>query len=223
MKESNLPNLRRYLLAGLVVTIPVMVTLFVLNLLYVQLKVRIGDPVQLYLAAHIDWLRQDQPLIAVTVGLLLTLTLLMLVGFISTTMVGRKLVGLGEAAMQRTPLVGRIYAPARQAVQLLFANTKPSFRRVVLVPYPQQGSYALGFVTAEQVAEASAKVGGPLINVFVPFSPTPVTGIVLMVRREDVRELDMTIEQGMKMVISGGVLTPDTEQQRSGDTTWESG
>lgn len=223
MKESSLPNLRRYLLAGLVVTIPILVTLFVLNLLYVQLRLRIGEPVQLYLAAHLAWLREDQPLIAVLVGVAMTFSLLLAVGFISTTMVGRRLVGLGEAVMQRTPLVGRIYAPARQAVQLLFANSKPAFRRVVLVPYPVPGSYALGFVTSEQMTAASDKVGEELVNVFVPFSPTPVTGIVLMVRREQIVELDMTIEQGMKMVISGGVLTPDTEPARAGETSWVNG
>lgn len=218
MKESSLPNLRRYFLAGLVVTIPILVTLFVLNLLYAQLRVQIGEPVQTYLAAHVVWLREDQPLVAVLVGLLMTITLVLLVGFISTTMIGRRLVGLGEAVMQRTPLVGRIYAPARQAVQLLFANSKPAFRRVVLVEYPVAGSYALGFVTSEQMAAASARAGGELVNVFVPFSPTPVTGIVLMVRREQILELDMTIEQGMKMVISGGVLTPDAELTRAGET-----
>ncbi len=223
MKESSLPNLRRYLLAGRVVTIPILVTLFVLNLLYAQLKVSMGEPVQVYLAAHLGWLREDQPLIAVLVGSTMTVSLLLLVGFISSTMAGRKLVGVGEALMQRTPFVGRIYAPARQAVQLLFANTKPAFRRVVLVQYPLPGSYALGFVTSEQMTEASEKVGETLVNVFVPFSPTPVTGIVLMVQPAQIVELNMTIEQGMKVVISGGVLTPDTEPAKAGENPWASG
>ncbi len=210
-------SLRRYLLAGLVVTIPAGITLYVLNVIYRLLRDTIGDPVRHYLAAHLPWVAIDRPVVAVLTGLLLTLAVLLGVGFVSSTMFGRQLVGLGERAVQATPLVGRIYAPARQVVQLLFATQKTAFREVVLVQYPHPGTYAVGFITAERFPEASLKTGQELVTVFVPFSPTPVTGIVLVLPRDRVIPLALTVEEAMKYVISGGVLTPGAELDGGAD------
>lgn len=217
-----MPNLRRYLLAGLVVTIPVVITIYVLTFLYSILRLRIGVPVQRYLGEHVTGLQVDQPLVAVLTGIVLTVCLLLLVGIISSTVLGRKMVSLGEGLMQRTPLVGRIYMPARQAVQLLFSTQKQAFGRVVMVEYPRPGTWAVGFVTAERSGSPSEKVGRELRNVFLPFSPTPVTGIVLLVPAAEMIELDWTVEQAMKLVISGGVLSPDGDEE-SGESGWVSG
>lgn len=210
-------RVRKYLLAGLVVLTPVLVTVYVLNVVFRFLEVHIGQPVNVYLAAHVTWLRGDQPAVAVLVGLLLTILLLLIVGFVSSTMAGRRAVSLGELVAQRTPLIGWVYGPTRQVVQMLFSSSKEAaFRRVVLVPLPSHGIHVMGFVTADQIVGAGERVGQDLVNVFVPFSPTPFTGILTMVPRAHLIELPYTVEQGLKMVISLGVLTPD-------NTRWETG
>lgn len=203
-------SLRRYLLAGLAVTIPTVVTLFILGRIYQLLQDQVGERAERYLVAHVSWIAPDQAWASVTVGAVLTLVLLVVVGWISSTVFGRRLVALGERVVQRVPVVGWIYAPARQLVTLLFGAKQVAFRRVVLVAYPRPGCYCIGFVTAEPMEETRRRTGSELVNVFVPFSPTPVTGILLLVPRDELVEVDYSVEEGMKLVISGGVLTPDS-------------
>lgn len=214
-EDNALLTLRRYLLAGLVITIPIVVTLYVLGALFSFLEQHIGTKVQVYLGEHFAS-GAGRP-VAVLVGLLLTVAVLVTVGWISSTMVGRRIVAIGEQLVQRTPLVGWVYGPAKQVAKLVLASNQAAFRRVVLVQYPHPGMYAIGFVTAEQIRGASQRVDIDLVNVFVPYSPTPVTGILLLVPRAAVIDLPYTVEQGMKLVISGGVLTPENAVDNEGE------
>lgn len=196
-------RLRRYLVAGLLVWVPAAVTIFVLRAL-----VNLADRTLLLLPPHARpevWLGFSIP----GLGIILTLIVLLGTGMFAANFVGRAMVDFWESLLGRIPLIRTLYSGVKQvAEQLLHEGGKP-FKQVVIVEYPRRGAWSLGFLTSERQGEVQVRSDEPeLISVFVPTTPNPTSGFLILAPRADVRLLDMKVDDAMKMVISMGSVVP---------------
>jgi uncharacterized membrane protein len=195
-------HLRRYLIAGLLLWLPLGVTVLVVRLLVgtmdqtlLLLPERFRPDV--LLGFHIPGL-----------GLVLAVLVVLVTGMLVANLFGRRLVALWERLLARIPLVRSIYMAVKQLAETMFSSGGQSFRKVLLIEYPRQGLWTLAFQTGTGVGEAQQKTGRDVVNVYVPTTPNPTSGFFLMVPVEDVVELDMSVDDGLKMIISMGVVVP---------------
>jgi uncharacterized membrane protein len=145
-------------------------------------------------------------------GFVLLNLLLLLLGWLATKLLGRRLFAVWDTVLGRVPLVNKVYATLRQIAELLLGPPREgTFRRVAVVEYPVPGSYALGFVTSTASGEAGEKLGRKVCSVYIPKAVNPVTGYLLLVPEEKITYLTMTPEDAMKMVVSAGALVPDRD------------
>ena len=208
-------HFRRYIVAGLLVWVPLGVTLLVLKL--------VADVVQGLVSIPPAW-RPEQllglslPYLDVVLTLVAALIVLYLTGLIVTNILGRQLVSLWEAILERIPLVRSIYSAAKKFAEVLFAETGESFKKVLLIEYPRKGLYSLCFQTSTELQEIQSRTSEEVICVFVPTTPNPTSGLSLMVPRRDVIELDMDVESALKMVVSLGVVVPPWQRPAGADS-----
>ena len=199
-------NLRRYLIAGLLVWLPLAVTVLLLKFLF-----GLVDDVLLLLPSAL----QPQNLFGFNIpglGALLALIVLLFTGMVATNLFGRNMVRLWEQLLARIPVVRAIYSAAKQLTETIFSGSGKSFRKVLLVEYPRAGSWTLGFLTGEGSAEANSKTGRNLVHVFVPTTPNPTSGFFLMVPRDDTIELEMSVDTGIKLILSAGAIGADDKK-----------
>ena len=195
-------TLRRYLVAGLLVWIPLGITIWVLKLL-----VDLMDQTLLLIPAayrsdalfgfHIPGL-----------GIILTVAILLVTGANAANFFGRKLLAMGDAALGRIPIVRSIYGGVKQISDTLFSPEGKAFRRAVLVHYPHAGSWTVALVTGSPEHEVTEHLGHDQISVFVPTTPNITSGFFLIVPRSETIELDMTVDEALKYIISMGVAEP---------------
>ncbi|MFQ5936167.1 MAG: DUF502 domain-containing protein [Acidiferrobacterales bacterium] len=202
-------HLRRYLIAGLLVWVPVGITWFV-----IKFMIDLMDQTLLLLPA--GW--RPENLLGFRVwgfGVVLTLVILVVTGMIVANLVGRKLVHIGERILHRIPLVRSIYSGVKQVMETMFVGSGKSFRSVVLIEYPRKGIWTLAFLTGEGGApEIEGKTGHRLNHIFVPTTPNPTSGFFLVIPTEDVTVLDMSIDDGLKMIMSAGVVVPKSKKEQ---------
>ncbi len=206
-------RLRTYLLAGIVVTAPVGITFYV-GLLFVEFidnQVHSLIPEQYALS---NFLPFEIP----GLGVIVLLIVLLLVGFFTANLLGRFLVRFGERIIERVPVVRSVYGALKQIFETVFSDSSSSFREVVLIEYPRRGIWAVGFITGTTKGEVQSVTDDEMANVFLPTTPNPTSGFLLFVPRSDVVHLSMTVEEGIKMVISAGIVTPPDPATRPSDT-----
>jgi len=194
-------SLRRYLVAGVLVWLPVLATLWVVSFL-----VRLMDQTLLLLPAAY----RPQALVGFPLpglGAVLAFVILLITGLLVTNLIGRRLVAYWEGVLQRIPLVRSIYGGVKGFTESVFSSSN-SFRKVVTIEYPRTGVWSIGFVTAENLKEISAKTGEQQVCVYIPTAPNPTSGFIVMTPREKVVELNMTVDAAMKMIITCGVVVP---------------
>jgi len=203
LRPGLLGRLRNWFLGGVLVTAPVGITVWIAWGLidFVDNRVRplipqAWDP-ENYLPFSLPGL-----------GVLLVLGGLILVGMLTAGILGRWLMATGERLLARVPIVRSIYGAVKQVFETLLAERSRAFREVVLVEYPYRGVWAIAFVTAQTRGEVQRVTSGDVVSLFMPAVPNPTTGFLLFMPRDEVRPLDMTVEQGLKLVISGGIVTP---------------
>jgi uncharacterized membrane protein len=204
-------NLRRYLIAGLLVWLPVVVTVLILKFL-----IDLVDRTLLLLPAMV----QPEILIGFRIpglGFLLSGVVLLLTGMVVTNLLGRNMVKVWEGLLARIPVVRAIYSASKQLTETLFSGSGKSFRKVVMVRYPHPGMWTLAFLTGDGMAEANRKTGRDLVNIFVPTTPNPTSGFFLMVAREDMIELDMPVDVGIKLILSAGAVAPESKPEPAGN------
>ncbi|MBI5451356.1 MAG: DUF502 domain-containing protein [Gammaproteobacteria bacterium] len=195
-------HLRRYLIAGLLIWLPLGVTLLV-----IQFLVNTMDGLLLLLPAQYH----PSELLSVHIpglGVVLAAAIVLLTGMIVANFFGRRLIALWESLLQRIPLVRSIYGSVKQLAETLFSTGGNSFRKVLLIEYPRRGIWTLAFQTGSASDEVQAKTGQRLVNVFVPTTPNPTSGFYLMLAQEEVIELDMSVDDALKTIISMGVIMP---------------
>jgi len=211
-------RLRAYLLTGILVTAPISITILLAWLFidFVDEKVTplIPDTYnpETYLPFSLPGL-----------GLVIVLVVLTIVGMLTAGFIGKLLVRISEGIMARMPVISGIYSATKQIFETVLASKSESFREAVLIEYPRRGIWAIGFVSGTTEGEVQNLTEDSCVNIFLPTTPNPTSGFLLFVPRKDIIPLSMSVEQAVKMVISGGIVTPpDTrpiEEQNTPQTS----
>lgn len=150
-------------------------------------------------------------------GLLLTFLILLITGVFAANFVGRSLVHWWESVLERIPVVRSIYSAAKNFAEVVFSDSSQSFKKVLLIEYPRKGVYSLAFQTSTQLGEIQGRTGEDVLCTFVPTTPNPTSGVIIMVPRKDVIELDMDVDEALKMIISLGVVVPTWRNDMLGE------
>ncbi len=197
-------NIKRIFTTGFLTILPLAITIYIFLLIFNFLDNLVGD----WIVAIFNY---RVPGIGFVTGILL----IFLIGFIATNIIGKRLILLGDSLLQRLPLARGIYSSAKQIIDAFTIQGKDAFQKVVLIEYPRKGLYVLGFVTGSSKGEIQSKIKDETINLFIPTTPNPTSGMLILAPRQDVVELDMTIEEGMKVIISGGLVSPPATNNAS--------
>ncbi len=203
-------RLRRYLVAGLLVWIPLGVTLLLIGFAVRQMDKALElIPQRLQPSVLLQQLfGTEGPVHIPGFGVILIILVVLLTGVFVANFVGRYVVGGWESLMERIPVVRSIYSAAKNFAEIVFSDASQSFKQVLLIEYPRKGLYSLAFQTSSQLGEVQARTGDDVVCCFVPTTPNPTSGLVLIVPRKDVRVLDMEVDEALKMIISLGVVVP---------------
>ena len=196
-------RLRTYFLAGILVTAPIAITLWLAweIIEFFDRQVRAVIP-----AGYSP--EYNFPFSIPGIGLLIFIVAMTLIGALTAGFVGRSVVDIGERLLARMPVVRSIYGAVKQIFEAVLAQKSNAFRQVVLVEFPRAGMWSLGFVSGVSHGEIQTVSDDEVVNVFVPTTPNPTSGYLMFVPRRDVVELSMTVEEGIKMVVSGGIVAP---------------
>ena len=208
-------NLRRYIVAGLLVWLPLAVT-------YQLLKFVVGQ-MDRWLDSFLAWLpvtyHPDQ-LLGVEVpglGVIFTFLLLVITGMLAANFVGRAFVNGWESLLDRIPVVRAVYSAVKKFAEMVFSDKSESFKNVLLIQYPREGLYSLAFQTSSELGEVQGRTGEDVICTFVPTTPNPTSGFIIIVPRKDVIVLDMDVDEALKMIISLGVVIPAWRRDQIGE------
>jgi len=195
---------------GLLLVIPGVVTLWVLYFIISKLNLLLLEPV---MSIFQIWLpdRASVEFFTKVAIFFILLGLLTLTGFAAKIILFRNIFGFGESVLYRVPMISTVYKGLKEMSSAFLTDQKSIFKKVVLIEYPKDGVYAIGFVTSETRGEAQEKTKENVINVFVPTTPNPTSGMLVLVPQDDVISLNMSISDGMKMIISGGAVAPKSD------------
>ena len=194
--------LRKWLVAGLLVIVPVAITVAVLNWI-------VGTLDQTLRILPATW--QPDQLLGYHVpgfGVLLTLAILLIVGAVTSNFIGKRLVMLGDAIVTRIPVVRSIYSSVKQVSDTLFSESGNAFRTAVLIEWPKPGVWTIAFVTGTPGGDVTNHLVGDYVSVYVPTTPNPTGGYFVMLRKSDCIELKMSVDDALKYVVSMGVVAP---------------
>ena len=147
-------------------------------------------------------------------GLITVFIFFAIIGFITTGLLGRIFSSFIEKVLSKMPVLRNIYSGLKQLFEAILAKKSNSFREVVLLEYPRKGIWAMGFLTGETKGEVNRKTKNQMVNIFLPTTPNPTSGFLLFVPKKDILRLTMTVEEGIKMIISAGMLTPSENQKK---------
>ena len=199
-------KLRRIIIAGLLVWVPLGITIFIIKILLDLLG-------QTYLLIPVG-LRPEN-LFGVTIPgfeIIMAIIILFSTGLVAANYLGKTLVENWEKFLDKIPLVRSIYAPLKKFAELVLSDQTQSFSKVLLIQYPRKGVYSLCFQTSKDVGEIQEKSGEDVICVFIPTTPNPTSGYIIMIPKDEVIELDMSVEDALKMIISLGVVVPSSDK-----------
>jgi len=204
-------NLRRYLVAGILVWLPIGITI-----LLVRVLIGVLDRTLVLLPVKY----RPEELLGFTIpglGLVLTVVILLVTGVLAANIVGRRLVSFWERMLERIPIVRSVYSATKNFTEIVFSDSDQSFKKVLLIEYPRKGLYGLAFQTATELGEIQSRVDEELVCTFVPTTPNPTSGFIIILPKKDVIELDMEIDEALKMIISLGVVVPTWRTDQIGE------
>jgi uncharacterized membrane protein len=193
----------RYFLSGILVSAPLGVTLYIVWAVVTTIDEKVK-----HLLPGRSYIAQFLPYEIPGWGLIIGFIIFTLIGASTAGFIGHYFLRLGDNLLHRTPIVRGLYSAVKQIIEAVFKRDKTSFREVVLLEYPRKDIWALGFVTGVTTGEVQEATQKELINVFIPTTPNPTSGFLLLVPREDLKVLKMSVEDGIKMVVSMGIITP---------------
>ncbi|MAR07178.1 MAG: hypothetical protein CL862_08770 [Cyanobium sp. NAT70] len=204
-------DLKNDLIAGLLVVIPLATTIWLSTIVSrFVLAFLTSIPKQFNPFITLNPLLQD--LINLALGLTVPLMGILLIGLMARNIVGRWLLEFGEGTLTRIPLAGSVYKTLKQLLETVLRDNSSRFRRVVLVEYPREGLFSVGFVTGEVGPSLRSDLNQPLLSVFIPTAPNPTTGWYTLVPEQSVRELDISVEEAFRTIISAGIVNPDERE-----------
>jgi uncharacterized membrane protein len=194
--------MKRYFITGLLVLVPLFITIWVLTTL-----ISLMD--QSLLLLPVEWRPEAQLGRAVPgIGAILTLLIIFVTGLIATNFFGKRLILIWEALLGRVPVVKSIYSSVKQVSDTLFSDSGQAFRKALLVQYPREGSWTIAFMTGQPGGDVANHLQGEYVSVYVPTTPNPTSGFFLMMPKADVVELNMSVDEALKYIISMGVVSP---------------
>ncbi len=202
-------KLKAYFFTGILVTAPVMITFFVAYKLIVFVDVSVNKllPPQFALNNYL-------PFTIPGLGIIILVVALILIGMFAAGFLGRFFLRLGEWIVYKVPFISSVYSLLKQIFETFLSSKSDAFKKVVLLEYPRKGIWILGFVSTDTEGEVKDIVKKDMVNVFIPTTPNPTSGFLIFVPREDVVELEMSVEDGIKFVISGGIVSPEELNQK---------
>ena len=203
VKLGIFARFRRHFLAGILVTSPILITVYVTWLIVTFIDAQVAG----LLPNSLDFTKQLPHQIP-GLGLIISIVVITFIGAITPGFIGRTLLKVGERILDNTPVVRSIYGAIKQIMETVMSTNSESFREVVLVEYPRKGIWVIGFVTGETKGEVQSLNKETLINVFIPTTPNPTSGFLLFLPKKDLIYMKMKVEDAVKMVISGGIVTP---------------
>ena len=207
-------DLKNDLIAGLLVVIPLATTIWLATVVTrFVVSFLTSVPKQFNPFNTLNPLLQE--LINLSVGLLVPLLGILLIGLMARNIVGRWLLDFGEGTLARIPLAGSVYKTLKQILETVLRDNSTRFRRVVLVEYPREGIYALGFVTGMLSEGMQASFPQPMVSIFIPTAPNPTTGWYSIVPESSVKDLEMSVEDAFRTIISAGIVNPDERPAQS--------
>ena len=208
-KVSFFGKLRSWFFTGLLVTAPVLLTLYIT---WLVVDVLDSQVINLLPSSWRDFSILSVPLFGQIpgFGLLIGVVIITLIGAIAAGFLGRWIIKLGEKILNKMPVVRSIYSAFKQILETVLASQSDAFRDVVLVQYPREGLWVIGFVTGATKGEVQDSIPETTVNVFIPTTPNPTSGFLLFCPKEELVYLKMSVEQALKLVVSGGIVTPET-------------
>ncbi|WP_018996371.1 DUF502 domain-containing protein [Hirschia maritima] len=208
-KAGPLAWLRSRFFTGVVVTAPIAITVGLIwgAITFIDNKVKPLIPDRWNPETYTQFALPGLGVIVVVISVLL-------VGIVAANLIGRSLVGASEGLIGRVPLVRNIYTAIKQIFETLAASQTDNFKEVVMLEYPRKGSWAVGFITASVRGDMASKMPG-MVGVFVPTTPNPTSGFLIYVKREELVVLDMSVEEGAKLIISAGLVVPEVNKTQN--------
>lgn len=189
--------LRRQFLSGMLLVVPLILTYVVLRFLFESIDGILSPYLEDLLGYSIPGL-----------GIITTLLIILLTGFFTRSLIGSSLYKEGDRLLAKLPVIRVVYLAAKRLIEALAMPHHHAFKQVVMFEYPRRGAYAVGFATAKIDLEPDEFQSRKMVGVFVPSTPTPVSGIVIFVPKEEVIPLDISVEEGLKLIVSGGIVSP---------------
>ena len=202
--------LRNYFLTGLLVILPISVTCYVIWVL-----IKAIDKVLNFVPARFlpeTYIHLPIP----GLGLVLVVLIVLIVGLLTRNFVGRKLIRLGERIVDRIPLAGILYQGVKQLLEALIYQKTKAFQKAALIEYPRKGVYAIAFITGESRGEVQRATERKMVNVFVPTTPNPTSGFYILIPEDEMKVLDMSVEEAFKLIVSGGIVSPPENKNNAG-------
>ncbi|MBI5328059.1 MAG: DUF502 domain-containing protein [Deltaproteobacteria bacterium] len=199
-------SFKKYFITGFLVVVPLYLTIYIFSLIVGYMDTILQFlPKQLqpdtYLSFHIPGL-----------GVIFTIAIIFIIGLLTTNLLGKKLVAMGDGILARIPFFRGIYKPIKQFMETFFVAGYSGFSRVVLVEFPSKGIYSVGFVTGVAAGEIQNKTKEKVINVFLPTTPNPTTGFYILVPEKDTIPIEMSVEDAFKLIITGGMVSPENSK-----------
>ncbi len=194
-------KLRRYLITGFVVVVPVFLTIYVLIIIFRFADSILGRFLNVYLKKTLGFYIPG-------LGFIISIIFILLVGFIASRFIGKRIFHRLESWFSSLPLVNKIYPALKQIILFISAQKEFGFKKVVMVEYPSKGIWSIGFLTNEGFKKISEISDKQMVSVFLPLTPGPLTGYLVFVAKEDVKFLDISVSSALKIIISGGVFKP---------------
>lgn len=211
MARDYVSRLRTYLVTGIIVTVPTLVTAWVFYEVVLDLEGVLKFIPQSWQIR--DWSIREVLLSIPGLGMVATVLCVIIVGFLTTNILGRRAVRFTERVIHRVPILSTIYQGVKQLVESLFSADQSRFSDVVYIQYPRKELWSVGFLTGETFEGACRRIGARCLNVFVPTTPNPTSGYYLIVPIEDVIHADLTIEEAFKLIMSAGIVSPEGQHK----------
>ncbi|WP_069649334.1 DUF502 domain-containing protein [Caloranaerobacter ferrireducens] len=195
-----LRGIRNIFITGFLIILPIAGSLYIMYLFFSFIDNLFNIPLKGLLGIEVPG-----------VGVILTFTIIFAIGVIARNYFGKKILHFTEKIIIKIPLVKTIYISIKQIVDTLFLKKNDAFKKAVLVEYPKEGVYTIGFITSESPKEISEKTKAECVSLFIPTTPNPTSGMFIIVPKDKVTYLDMDVEEAIKLIVSGGLVTPETK------------
>jgi len=204
--------MKKNFLLGLVVVLPFFLTVYIVWIIF-KVVGRFFTPfltkiLEVFVPVHIPGF------VVIFFSALITLLLIWFIGILTSNFIGKKLFQIAENLLLKIPMASGIYDATKKLMRVFFMD-KSTFQRVVLIEWPRKGVYSIAFMTAEAMGEVQERTKEEVVNVFMPTTPNPTTGFLVLVPKNEIIQLNMSVDDAMKLIISGGIVTPNTVSKKS--------